>query len=259
MLLAWQLIYPILIYNILTIACVLILGERDPLLIQAVAAAAAAALLWPFYRSRRKREACRSDGPEACRSDEPGGCPESGRRDKKGISALRFMLAGAAFSVFLNNLFVITGLDRLLTGYEEVSEIIYSSPIPAQFLAVGVVIPVVEELIFRGMGYAALRTRFSTAVSMFVSAALFGAFHENLPQLIYAFAAGLILAWCYEREGSLRASILAHCSANAASVALQFLGTEGMLAGVPLIPATVLAGACLWFAMRGGAGQRTAS
>ncbi len=242
MLLIWQLLYPIITYNLIAEACFFFLELEDPLLIQGIAAAAATCLLLPFYLGRRKRM---ERNPE-------GGGEQPGRgRPAVGVYVFFFCVIGAASSILLNNLIFLTGLDLLLTDYEEVSDIIYSSPFLVQLSMSAVVIPVVEELIFRGMGYAALRTRYSVRVSMVVSAFLFGAFHGNLMQFIYAFAIGLILAWCYEAGGGLWAPVLAHGTANAVSVVFEYTGFEYFLDGPAFLLETVLAGLCLLAVIKG--------
>ena len=55
MILIWQLLYPIITYNLIAEACFFFLELEDPLLIQGIAAAAATCLLLPFYLGRRKR------------------------------------------------------------------------------------------------------------------------------------------------------------------------------------------------------------
>ena len=64
----------------------------------------------------------------------------------------------------------------------------------SMFLYMGLVAPVVEEIIFRGAllrGFEPLGKRFA----VFASAVLFGLFHGNLVQSPYAFAVGLVLGY----------------------------------------------------------------
>lgn len=233
LMLCWQLLYPVVVYNLVTAAVSLVPGLSDRLLGQGIAAAVTVLVLLPFYRGRRRQ------APVVRPDRRPGPGP-----------VIRFLLIGASASLFLNNLIAITGLSRLQTGYKEVSEIIFSSPFAVQILASVAAIPVAEEMIFRGLGYATLRTRFSVKVSMLASAFLFGVFHGNLLQFLYAFAIGLILAWCYEAGGGLWASVLPHAAANLVSVVLQNAGAGDFRGGARVFAVTVLAGGCLWTAMR---------
>lgn len=79
----------------------------------------------------------------------------------------------------------------------------------------GVVAPIVEEIVFRGVFYAWLRARWGVAVGAFVSALAFALAH-GIPILIPALLAqGVILALVYERSGSLWAPIIIHGVFNA--------------------------------------------
>ena len=83
---------------------------------------------------------------------------------------------------------------------------------PLGYLAVGILVPVAEEMVFRG---AILRTLLhngnrSTILAILVSALLFGACHGNLPQFFHATLIGLLLGWMYWRTGSIVPGIVFH-------------------------------------------------
>jgi membrane protease YdiL (CAAX protease family) len=81
------------------------------------------------------------------------------------------------------------------------------------FLA-AVVVPVVEEIVFRGVFYAWLRDRLAIAPALAINAVVFAAVH-GIPALIPALAVvGVLLAWAYERSGSIWASIVLHGAFN---------------------------------------------
>lgn len=82
------------------------------------------------------------------------------------------------------------------------------------FIELCVFTPFAEEYIFRGVIFGRLRHGgFSTAA--FWSALLFGLAHGAVPQMVYAFATGLMFAFVYEKTGSLWYSILFHALNNA--------------------------------------------
>ncbi len=89
--------------------------------------------------------------------------------------------------------------------------------------------PVFEELLFRGLGLAALRPRLGTAGAALLTALLFGVLHGADPQAVPPlFALGLGLAWLRLRSGSLLPPLLLH-AANNGIVVLALL-----LEGAPL-------------------------
>lgn len=75
--------------------------------------------------------------------------------------------------------------------------------------------PVAEELYFRGVIYAALRQRLSRIAAMVLSGAVFAAFHLNPVGFLPMMALGCLLAYLYERTGSLASPLAIHIFHNA--------------------------------------------
>ena len=85
------------------------------------------------------------------------------------------------------------------------------------FLCIAVVVPLLEETLFRGLVYANLRKVFPVPASVIISAVIFGAAHGNLEQFAYAVVLGIVLAYVYEKFDSLWASFAIHMAFNGAS------------------------------------------
>ncbi len=76
-------------------------------------------------------------------------------------------------------------------------------------LSVVVIPPLVEEVMFRGVILQSLR-RYGDGFAVLVSAMLFGMYHGNLIQMVFAFLSGLALGYVVIRTNSLLPSILIH-------------------------------------------------
>ena len=99
-------------------------------------------------------------------------------------------------------------------------------------IAAAVIAPIAEEIFFRGFVYGGLRGRIGTLGAMLVSTLFFTALHFTLDQFIPIFALGLLLAWLYERTGSLYPGMLLHSSNNAISLILLAMARAmGVLPG----------------------------
>lgn len=85
---------------------------------------------------------------------------------------------------------------------------------------VAIVGPVAEELVFRGVTYAALRRRWGVRWGLAGSAAVFAAVHADPFALGPIFLLGWLLGWLYERTGSLAPSIIVHVLHNSAMLAV---------------------------------------
>jgi uncharacterized protein len=90
----------------------------------------------------------------------------------------------------------------------------------AMLLAIAILAPVVEELVFRGLLYRAWEEKWGWPIAMLLSSIVFAAYH---PGFWYAFVSGLLYTALYRRTGSLLAPILAHGIYNA-SLWYPFLG-----------------------------------
>lgn len=98
--------------------------------------------------------------------------------------------------------------------YEVVETIQYSVPIWLGILLYGVVSPLVEEMVFRGVVYNRIKRFYDVPKAVVCSALLFGMFHGNLPQFLYGTAMGVMIALCYEHLNCFAAPVLVHMSAN---------------------------------------------
>ncbi len=105
------------------------------------------------------------------------------------------------------------------------SDLAWGSPgaVVVTLVATVVLAPVFEEIIFRGLLYGSLRTRFGVAPSIVVSALIFGLAHGyGAAGFASVFCSGALWAWSYERTRSVLPAMAAHM-ANNASVGLTLL------------------------------------
>jgi len=79
---------------------------------------------------------------------------------------------------------------------------------------IGLVLPIAEEILFRGYLFDALRKRWSNSVVIIVTALVFGAIHFQMAQFPLLFGMGLVLGWAKMKTGSLRLPVLLHAANN---------------------------------------------
>ena len=89
-------------------------------------------------------------------------------------------------------------------------------------VSIAIIPPIVEEMMFRGMILQGLR-RFGDGFAVVASAALFGLYHANLVQIVFAFLSGLVLGFVVIRTNSLLPSILVHALNNGMAVMVQLI------------------------------------
>lgn len=160
-------------------------------------------LAWMFLRDRKQ---------EKLLALEMGNVVE----EKKTALWKYIMVAGICipFAIGANNILILSNLAEISEAYQEASKVLYTPVFPVQILCVGIIIPIMEELIFRGMIYKRVRSESSAKHAIIYSALFFGLYHGNLIQMIYGMLAGLLLAYLYEKYGSLKAPVLGHVLMN---------------------------------------------
>ena len=120
------------------------------------------------------------------------------------------LILGIGSCLAVNNIITITPIPQLFPGYSQVADAIYATPFAVQFAGSVLVIPAAEELVFRGLMFAPLRDKLPFWPSAIVSAVMFGVYHGNVLQGIYAFILGIAMAWLYEQFHSIAAPYLYH-------------------------------------------------
>lgn len=85
-------------------------------------------------------------------------------------------------------------------------------------LSEGIVGPILEEYLFRGVVYHKLKELYTTKNAMIFCTLLFALFHGNLLQIIFAALLGTILILLYEKYQDIKIPILFHSIVNLVSL-----------------------------------------
>lgn len=127
---------------------------------------------------------------------------------------LEIAAAGAILGAGLNLLFFLLGFTESSETYTKVSESQFSVPLWLAVIFYGILSPVVEEMVFRGILYRALKANIGVIGAAMGSALAFGVFHGNIVQAVYGSIMGICLAFHYEKYGKIAAPVLFHSAAN---------------------------------------------
>ncbi len=134
------------------------------------------------------------------------------------IFALSFNFALGFLMEYLSNL---DALDQVFNQYSELIGMIIGGSFWLNLLTVGILVPIFEELLFRGLVYTELRKVSSVTISVFIQGVLFGIYHMNIVQGIYAAILGIMLGYVYHKFKTILAPIVIHIALNASSVLLS--------------------------------------
>lgn len=130
---------------------------------------------------------------------------------------------GITAAITLNAAISFLGVES--EKYNQVEQIQYSVPIWLGLILYGLISPIVEEIVFRGLTYNRMRRYYGKVVCVIITSGLFGGFHGNLPQTLYGMGMGILMVLCYEWTGCFGAPVLFHMAANICIF---------LLSGVPL-------------------------
>lgn len=124
----------------------------------------------------------------------------------------------------------IKSLGPVFADYEKMAgQITGGSNLMLVLLTTGIIVPVFEEFLFRGLVFNELKGHINIKAAIVIQAVIFGLVHLNVVQGAYAAAIGLILGYIYYWSGSLFASILVHMVLNSSSILLEQDFLQGAL------------------------------
>ena len=143
------------------------------------------------------------------------GVEEGGRKKRSRVLLVCLtVILAAASSLGLNVLLGLTGLVESSAGYQDVAKQQYSVVFGAGMILFGLISPITEEIVFRGLIFNRMRRYFPHAAAVIVSGVLFGVYHGNLVQGVYGGCMGILMAYLYERMHSFFIPCLFHATAN---------------------------------------------
>lgn len=128
------------------------------------------------------------------------------------------VLVGVFATLGLSRLMLMLPIDGILGDYSEVKETYEAGNVWLQFFVLGIIMPVAEELLFRGIVYSRLKLYYDVTIAAYIAAIVFGVAHFNLVQGLYAFVMGILFTYVYEKSDNILAPAIIHIAANLTSV-----------------------------------------
>ncbi len=193
-----EIVNPLAIYLILlNVVTMLCQNWLDATLQTTLAAILALPVLWQFYQQDREKYQMKKQRIPAWVYP---------------LAAMTGIVSNQILSCLLN-FFMVT--ERFSNAAQEN---LLSAGIAGQLIGLGIVVPVAEELLFRGLIYQRLKRRYSVRTAILLGAGLFALFHGNMVQILFAFPMGVLILLCYEKWESLEVPIMFHISVNLSTV-----------------------------------------
>ena len=134
---------------------------------------------------------------------------------------LIFGCMGIFIASGLGRLVQVLPMDNIIGSYQAISEEFANNSPVFQILTLCIAAPVAEEMIFRGVMYRRLLEYTDKVMAVIITAALFGIYHGNLVQAVYALILGVLLCFVYDSCKSLAAPIFVHMACNTTSLIMM--------------------------------------
>ena len=171
--------------------------------------------------------------------------PDGPKREEENLTFggfIKFFLI-SYFIMVLLNLFT-TGFLWIVGNFKEadvvnpLESVLSNSSIWATIIFAGILSPIIEEILFRGVMLNKLRT-YGDKIAIITTALLFGLFHENFSQFFYAVGLGMIFAYVTLKTGTIKYSIGLHIMINMMG---SVIGTQVLSSTI----ATMIFGIVVW-------------
>lgn len=146
-----------------------------------------------------------------------------------GLVTLYMVAAGLISQFFAPVADELTEYSEHINRYSEVEAVTvpYWDSV-LEFFAAVLVVPLVEELAFRGALFGEFNCKFNAVVSAVLSAVVFGLLHGVSVHIGYAIICGILLALIYYYSGSIWVSYIVHAVFNLIGNAIFTLLKSGM-------------------------------
>lgn len=138
------------------------------------------------------------------------------RSEKKWWTYLLLIPLGAAANLAVSYVLIWLRVPERFSN--AVQEGLLSSGPMIQVVGLGILAPIMEEILFRGLVYRRLKRYMPRWGAVLLGAGIFAVYHGNMMQILFAFPMALLIIWSYERWGTLTAPILFHMAANLSTV-----------------------------------------
>ncbi len=136
-------------------------------------------------------------------------------------SYVLFGITTVGGAVGLNLLLELLQMTNKVENYQILVENSCETNIIIGILCIGIVIPITEELVFRGMLFNMLKRFYSMKQAILLSSLIFGLYHKEPVQGMYSFAMGCLMAYAYEYFGSFLAPVLIHITSATVTYVLS--------------------------------------
>ena len=226
----FSLIIPMILHMLLSDAAVILVGQSgDATLCTTLAAVLTIPVaVCMFYWDKKRGITTGNDGQNVSgyrinRNDraESEKCQgELNRNNRQIFFGILCFMAGGILNMAWSGILNLIQIGEIFSNSTQ--EALLASEMALQIVGLGILVPIGEELIFRGLIYNRMKQMLSVKMSIFFSSLLFALYHGNPIQMIFSFPMALALTAVYEHGKLFLFPVLFHMGANLTAVFANF-------------------------------------
>ena len=127
--------------------------------------------------------------------------------------------AGGILNLLWSNVMNLVGITQVFSNQTQ-EQLLAAEP-GIQLIGLGILVPIAEELVFRGLIYNRMKRFFPVWMAVVFSALLFAVYHGNPIQMIFALPMAAALACAYEHGKWFGFPVLFHMGSNLTAILIN--------------------------------------
>lgn len=140
--------------------------------------------------------------------------PKKDKNFKEILTFIAYIIITIVVGIMFNILISKSGIVSNSNTFSEAQNTLADGSLIIKVLSNAIVIPVLEEILYRGIILGQLSYMVDYKLAIIISSFCFGILHFNIVQFLYAFIMGLIIGMFHYKSKSLFVSIISHASLN---------------------------------------------
>lgn len=143
------------------------------------------------------------------------------------ISLISSLLIGIGLNITINATMYILiqsettnklfDFNKLLDSHADNTQVLFNGSVFSIILVVWILVPIFEEILFRGIVFNKFNEKYNITISIILSAIIFSIIHFNPIQMVYTLIMGILAAYIYLKTNSIWSSILLHIGLNSSN------------------------------------------
>lgn len=136
-------------------------------------------------------------------------------------------IATIALALGVTMLMDLSGFGEDTGNFQKIASNLGHSSLWTSLITYGLIMPVAEEMLFRGIAFGYARKFFDVRTAIIGSAILFGAYCGDMVQALFLTVMGYFMAYAYEYFGSFWVPVLMHVGMNVVLLLAEYAGLGG--------------------------------